>query len=181
MSVILTRIPASWSMYVNWQLGAVAWGLNPATNPKFAFPPAMSMKPPPVTKSFGLGSARPHRMSLCAWETMHGRDRRLALGDFVESHRDGNEDVCSRERSVDLDDRRVDRPAAGRQIAGVRKRCVEEGRVDEHSRSPPAKLGFRFPRRCDEHRGDKPCADRDDREQRGAGPRRGGIHGRHGL
>src|SRR5947209_567507 len=70
MSVILTRIPASWSMYVNWQLGAVAWGLNPATNPKFGFPPAMSMKPPPVTKSFGLGYARPHRMSLCAWETM---------------------------------------------------------------------------------------------------------------
>src|SRR5438093_1420261 len=57
-------------MYVRWQVGDEAPGFNPATNPKFAFPPDKSMKPPPVTKSFGIGFGVPHRMSLWACETM---------------------------------------------------------------------------------------------------------------
>src|SRR5438046_1860386 len=70
MSDILTWSPAAWSMYVRWQVGEVAPGLNPATNPKLAVPPDTSMKPPPVTKSFGIGLEAPHRMSLWACETM---------------------------------------------------------------------------------------------------------------
>src|SRR5437879_4329219 len=86
MSDILTWSPAAWSMYVRWQVGEVAPGLNPATNPKLAVPPDTSMKPPPVTKSFGIGLEAPHRMSLwpCATCPLGRRShpiRRLQKGD----------------------------------------------------------------------------------------------------